>query len=204
MSRSARELLVGSLQESINVRNRVLADERLLSVAVEIGGAIVKCLNRGGKVLFFGNGGSAMDAGHLAAELMGRFYVDRAPLAAFSLSDFTAALTAIANDYTYSDVFSRQITALGAPGDVAFGLTTSGNSANVVEALAAARRSDMVTVVMTGSGGGRAALLADYSVKVPSEDTPRIQECQILIGHSICEFVESQIVTDESIAISRQ
>ncbi len=158
---------------------------------MEIAAVIVETLRNGGKVIFFGNGGSSMDAGHLAAELTGRYAYDRPGLAAFSISDSTAALTAIGNDYSYADVFSRQVLALGRPGDVVVGLTTSGNSANVVRALAVAQEAGMVTVALTGRSGGRVADVARFSVQVPSDDTPRVQEACLHLGHSICELVES-------------
>lgn len=159
--------------------------------AVEIASRMVEALRAGGRVIFFGNGGSSMDAGHLAAELMGRFLLDRPGLAASSLSDATAAMTAIGNDYSYDEVFSRQVLAAGRPGDVVVGLTTSGNSGNVVAALAAAREAGMVTVALTGARGGRVAEVSDICVRVPSDATPRVQEATMHLGHTICEMVEA-------------
>lgn len=160
---------------------------------VEVARHLVEALRRGGKVLFFGNGGSSMDAGHLAAELLGRFYLDRAPLPAVSLPDATAAMTAIGNDYEYAEVFARQLRALGRPGDVAVGLSTSGSSANVVRALDTARELGMFSVVLTGAGGGAAADLADVCIAVPTTDTPRVQEACLHLGHTICELVERDL-----------
>jgi D-sedoheptulose 7-phosphate isomerase len=154
---------------------------------------MIASLSSGGKVLFFGNGGSSMDAGHLAAELSGRFYRDRPALAGISLSDSTAAMTAIANDYTYDNVFARQVQALGRSGDVAVGLTTSGNSPNVVEALKAADEIGMYTVALTGQAGGKVADTAAICIRVPSDDTPRIQEACMHLGHTICEIVEQEM-----------
>jgi D-sedoheptulose 7-phosphate isomerase len=147
----------------------------------------------GGKVIFFGNGGSAMDAGHLAAELLGRFSFDRPPLPAVSLPDLTAAVTAIGNDYSYDDVFARTLAALARPGDVAVGLSTSGNSPNVLRAVETARDCGVWTVVLTGAGGGKVRELADLCVCVPADDTPRVQEACLHLGHTLCELVERSI-----------
>ncbi len=184
------DLVRSRLRDSIAVK-QAMTEDRVLDQVVEIAGVIVETLRNGGKVIFFGNGGSSMDAGHLAAELTGRYAYDRPGLAAFSISDSTAAMTAIGNDYSYADVFSRQVLALGRPGDVVVGLTTSGNSDNVVQALSVAQDAGMVTVALTGRSGGRVADVARFSVQVPSDDTPRVQEACLHLGHSICELVES-------------
>jgi D-sedoheptulose 7-phosphate isomerase len=184
------DLVRSRLRDSIAVK-QAMTEDRVLDQVVEIAGVIVETLRNGGKVIFFGNGGSSMDAGHLAAELTGRYAYDRPGLAAFSISDSTAAMTAISNDYSYADVFSRQVLALGRPGDVVVGLTTSGNSVNVVQALSVAQDAGMVTVALTGRSGGRVADVARFSVRVPSDDTPRVQEACLHLGHSICELVES-------------
>ena len=154
---------------------------------------MIRCLRAGGKVIFFGNGGSAQDAGHLAAELMGRFAFDRPGLAAFSLPDATAAMTAIGNDYSYDEVFARQVLAAGRAGDVVVGLTTSGNSINVARALEAAAAAGMTTVALTGSDGGKAATLARIAIRVPADDTARVQEACLHLGHTICEMVEAAL-----------
>lgn len=159
----------------------------------ELAGRVVASLRAGGKVIFFGNGGSSMDAGHLAAELLGRFYRDRPSLPAVSLPDSTAAVTAIGNDYSYAEVFARQLRGIARPGDVAIGLTTSGNSANVVEALSAAREAGVFAAVLTGAGGGRVKSVADLCIEVPTTDTPRVQEACMHLGHSICEIVEKEL-----------
>jgi D-sedoheptulose 7-phosphate isomerase len=161
--------------------------------AVEVAQEMLKCLRSGGKVVFFGNGGSAQDAGHLAAELMGRFAFDRPGLAAVSLSDATAAMTAIGNDYSYDEVFARQVLAVGRPGDVVVGLTTSGNSLNVVRALDVAAQAGMTTVTLTGSHGGKAAALAQIPIRVPADDTALVQEACLHLGHTICEMVEAAL-----------
>jgi D-sedoheptulose 7-phosphate isomerase len=193
---SSIDLLAQRIKSSIEIKQMLLEDIALLTVAAEVAHIIVVSLSAGGKVFFFGNGGSSMDSGHLAAELMGRFYVDRIPLAAVSLADSTAALTAISNDYSFSDVFARQLRGLGRTGDVAIGLTTSGNSQNVVAALSAARELGMKAVAMTGERPGAAGSAADFVIAIPSFDTPRVQECQMLVGHTICELVERAMVSD--------
>jgi D-sedoheptulose 7-phosphate isomerase len=157
---------------------------RMLATAV-LGGA---------KVLFCGNGGSAADAQHAAAELVGRFYEDRMPLAAISLTTDTSILTAVGNDWQFDDIFARQVQALGHPGDVLVGMTTSGRSKNVVRALEVARQKGMKTLALTGSEGRDVATVADLCLRVPDTDTPRIQELHILALHSICEIVEATVV----------
>jgi D-sedoheptulose 7-phosphate isomerase len=152
---------------------------------------IERCLRDGGKVMFCGNGGSAADAQHLAAELMGRFLSDRAPMAALALTVDSSALTAIGNDYGFEQIFARQVRGLGQAGDVLVGISTSGSSANVVAAFNAARDLGISTIALTG-GGGMAAL-TDLSIKAPSRSTPRIQEMHVAIGHAICELVEDAL-----------
>jgi D-sedoheptulose 7-phosphate isomerase len=178
------------LADSIAVKQAMRTDV-VLEQAVEIAHVVVGALRAGNKVMFFGNGGSSMDAGHLAAELTGRFAYDRPGLAAFSLSDSTAAVTAIGNDYSYAEVFARQVLGLGRPGDVVIGLTTSGTSANVVRALEVARAAGMVTVALTGASGGRCLEVADHCLRAPSSDTARVQEACLHLGHTICELVEA-------------
>ena len=185
-------LVLERLRDSLAVKSQMLTSD-CVGQATAAAEAMITSLRAGGKILFFGNGGSAMDAGHLAAELAGRFYRDRPGLAGISLSDGTASLTAIANDYAYDDVFARQIRGLGRPGDVAVGLTTSGNSANVVNALLAARETGLVTVALTGSSGGKVAAIADLCIRVPTDDTPRVQEACMHLGHTICEIVEREM-----------
>ncbi len=179
---------------SAEVKRR-LADD--LDDAVAVAAELVSAIRGGHKLLLFGNGGSAADAQHIAAELIGHFYVDRRPLPALALTVDTSALTAIGNDYSFDAVFARQVEALGQPGDVAIGLSTSGNSVNVVAGLQVARDRGLVTVAMTGQQGGRAGTVARYCVRVPSTETPRIQESHILLGHAWAEIVEAAIVATE-------
>ncbi len=185
-------LLRERVAQSLRATRRLLESDALRTT-VDAAGSVVDSLAAGGKVLLFGNGGSATDAGHLAAELLGRFYVDRRPLAAVNLADNTAAMTAIGNDYSYEEVFARQVRALGVAGDVAVGLSTSGTSANVVGALQVARELGLVTVALTGAGGGKLPGLVDHCIRVPSEDTPRVQELCMLLGHTLCEIVEREL-----------
>jgi D-sedoheptulose 7-phosphate isomerase len=186
------ELARAQLAQAIAIKQQMAA-ESFAEQAVEVARAMIRCLRAGGKVIFFGNGGSAQDAGHLAAELMGRFAFDRPGLAAASLPDATAAMTAIGNDYSYDEVFARQVLAAGRPGDVVVGLTTSGNSINVVRGLEAAEAAGMTTVALTGALGGKAAALAQIAIRVPADDTARVQEACMHLGHTICEMVEAAL-----------
>ena len=181
------------IQESIDLKRKLLDDEPLLSGVEEAVRLCVTTFEEGGKALFCGNGGSAADAQHLAGELSGRFYLDREPLFAEALHVNTTFLTAVANDYSYEEVFARMVRAGGRPGDVLFALSTSGNSANVVRAARQARERGMKVIALTGAGGGRLAEQADVLLAVPSGDTPRIQECHMLLGHLICELIEARL-----------
>lgn len=153
-----------------------------------------ECLSQGGQILFCGNGGSAADAQHLAAEFVGRFLKERRALPAQALSVNTSILTAIGNDYGYERVFARQVEAMGKPGDVLVGITTSGNSPNILAAALAARAAGLKVIGMTGEGGGKLAAFCDLLLAVPSQSTPRIQEMHILIGHSFCQMVEEALL----------
>lgn len=186
------QLVQQRLAETIAVKQQMQQGD-VAAQTVEVARAIIGSLRAGGKVIFFGNGGSAQDAGHLAAELMGRFAFDRPGLAAISLPDATAAITAIGNDYSYDEVFARQVLATGRPGDVVVGLTTSGNSPNVVRALEVAGQAGLTTVTLTGASGGKVADVAELCIRVPSEDTARVQEACLHLGHSICEMVEAAL-----------
>jgi D-sedoheptulose 7-phosphate isomerase len=180
------------IAESVTVREALLAEPALETMA-EIAAAVVASLSAGHKVLFFGNGGSAADAQHLAAELMGRFRLERRALPALALADNSSSVTAIANDYGFDDVFSRQIEGLGEAGDVAVGISTSGRSANVIRGLETAAAQRMTTVALTGSGGEALRAICEHCLCVPSADTARIQECHMLVGHSLCEAVEAEL-----------
>lgn len=182
------------ITESVDVKRRLLADRAALAIIEKVADELIQAFRRDRKVLIFGNGGSAADAQHIAAELVGGFTVrERPPLPVEALSVNTSALTAIANDYDFTTVFARQVAAFGRAGDVAIGLSTSGNSANVIAALEVARKNGLVTVGLTGQTGGKLSGLVDYCVRVPSDDTPRIQEVHILLGHILCELVELRL-----------
>ncbi|MDD3311895.1 D-sedoheptulose 7-phosphate isomerase [Pseudodesulfovibrio sp.] len=157
---------------------------------VEIARTMAVCLASGGKVMFCGNGGSAADSQHLAAEFTNRFKLERPPLPGLALTTDTSALTAIGNDYSFEEVFSKQLQALGRPGDILLGLSTSGASANVIRAMREARRADIVTVGFSGQTGGEMATVSDFLVTVPSSDTPVIQEIHIAAGHMLCHLVD--------------
>jgi D-sedoheptulose 7-phosphate isomerase len=176
-----------------SVRNGVA-----LEAATRAADAVIESLRAGGKVILFGNGGSAADATHLAAEFLGRFLIDRRPLPALALADNHSAVTAIGNDYGFLHVFSRQVQALGRPGDVAFGLSTSGRSPNVAAGLGAARAGGLVTVAMTGSDTGIVGAAADIVIAIPTRATPRVQEAHLVLGHSICEVVEQALAATDT------
>ncbi len=177
------------IRDSISVKETLLSPENVKKIE-KVVDVIVETYDQKGKVLFCGNGGSAADAQHLAAELSGRYYYDRPPLASDALHVNTSYLTAVANDYSYEEVYGRLLRAIGNKGDVLIGLSTSGNSKNVVRALQVARDKGMITIGMTGRGGGAMASLCDILIDIDSQDTPRIQECHMLIGHTVCQLVE--------------
>jgi D-sedoheptulose 7-phosphate isomerase len=180
------------IQESINVKAEILKNEKLIQILADCSNEIVKAFQNGNKVLFCGNGGSAADAQHLAAEFSGRFYTDRDALPAEALHVNTSYLTAVANDYSYDVVYSRIIKGIGKKGDILVGLSTSGNSGNIVKAFEMAKEKGMITVGLTGTTGGKMKELSDFLLNVPSTDTPRIQESHILLGHIICQLVEEK------------
>lgn len=180
------------IKQSIKIKQRILDDQNLLEKIKQVADLTVRSLENGGKVLFSGNGGSAGDAQHLAAELSGRFYIDREPLYAEALHTNTSYITAVANDYSYDVIYARLVRAMGKKGDVFFGISTSGNSKNIINALIEAKNKSMHTIALTGETGGDMAKYAEILINVPSTDTPRIQEAHITIGHIICELVENK------------
>ena len=185
------ETLSAVLRESARIKIQ-LAEEQADAI-LDVIDAVVAALARGNTVFFFGNGGSAADSQHLAAELVGRFTLERRPLPGLALTTDTSILTSIGNDSGFDQIFIRQIQGLGRPGDVAIGLSTSGNSPNVLQAIGAARAGGMVTVALTGLGGGKLADQVDFCLRVPSTDTARIQESHIAIGHLICQGVDEAL-----------
>lgn len=180
------------IEESIAVKNSILGSEQLLAGIDAVTNAAVSALKNGHRIYFCGNGGSAADAQHLAAEFSGRFYLDRDALPAEALHCNTSYLTAVANDYSYDVIYARLVKGLAHKGDLLIGLSTSGNSVNIVKAFETAREKGVVTVGFTGAGGGQLKALSDYLFDVPSKNTPRIQESHIMIGHIICELVEER------------
>src|SRR5829696_2154140 len=180
------------IQSSIDVKQQILQNEELLAATIDIANKIVEALERGNRIYFCGNGGSAADAQHLAAEFSGRFYTDRKALPAEALHCNTSYLTAVANDYSYEVVYGRLIEGIANEGDVLIGLSTSGNSANIVRAFETAKEKSVTTVEFTGITGGVMKAISDYLINVPSADTPRIQESHIMIGHIICQLVEEK------------
>ena len=181
------------ISASISVKQQLLEDEKIISTLTDCVTVIVDAFTKGNKVLFCGNGGSAADAQHLAAEFSGRFYIDRDALPAEALHCNTSYLTAVGNDYSYDVIYSRIIKGIGNKGDILIGLSTSGNSANVVKAFEMAKQKEMITIGFTGFTGGAMKEISDYLLNVPSTDTPRIQESHILLGHIICELVEARL-----------
>ncbi|MBC7424160.1 MAG: D-sedoheptulose 7-phosphate isomerase [Ferruginibacter sp.] len=181
------------ISASISVKQQLLENEKIISTVADCVNVIVDAFNNGNKVLFCGNGGSASDAQHLAAEFSGRFYIDRDALPAEALHCNTSYLTAVGNDYSYEVIYSRLLKGIGKKGDVLIGLSTSGNSANIVHAFEMAKEKEMITIGFTGFTGGMLKEISNYLLNVPSSDTPRIQESHILLGHIICELVEEKL-----------
>ena len=183
-------------RESGDVKNQFA--QTYADSVMKVAELIVASIHAEGKVLLFGNGGSATDASHVAAEFVGRYDRDRAPLPALALGADMAAVTCIANDYEYADIFARQISGLGRKGDISIAISTSGNSPNILKAVEVARNLGLVTVAWTGKGGGKLASLVDYPFVVPSNVTARIQECHITLGHVLCELVEEKLFAHAS------
>lgn len=180
------------IQSSIDVKKNIVLNDILLQTIKDCVLVLVTAFKKGNKVLFCGNGGSAADAQHLAAELSGRFYTDRDALPAEALHCNTSYITAIGNDYGYDVIYSRLIRGIGKEGDILVGLSTSGNSKNILNAFEVAKEKKMITIAFTGEDGGKVKMLADYLINVPSHDTPRIQESHIMLGHIICQLTEEQ------------
>jgi D-sedoheptulose 7-phosphate isomerase len=181
------------IEASIATKQSMLGNRDLISTAARVSEILVHALKQGNKLLIFGNGGSAADAQHIAAEFVGRFAFDRPALPALALSVNSSCVTAIGNDYGFDLIFSRQLEALARPGDVAIGISTSGNSPNVVKAMSTARKMELHTVALTGAAGGGLKGKVDHCICVPSNETPRIQEGHILVGHIISELVELEM-----------
>ena len=182
-----KEHILSILDESIKVKERAINDN--LELIIKTAELMADCIKSGNKILIFGNGGSAADAQHIAAEFVNRFQIERPPLAAIALTTDTSIITSIGNDYNFDEIFSKQVSALGNKGDIAWGVSTSGNSKNVVKAMEIAKQKELVTIGMSGKGG-KIAEISDFTFKVDSETTARIQETHITIGHILCELVD--------------
>jgi D-sedoheptulose 7-phosphate isomerase len=190
---SAQSLAAARIRDSTALMQSLPESPAYLDAVVKVAEAMTKCLRSGNKILFFGNGGSAADAQHLAAELSGRFLKERKSLSGWALTTNSSVLTAIGNDYSFDEVFARQVQGIGSPDDVAFAITTSGNSPNVLRAVDVARDMKLVTVGLTGRTGGKLRSMADHCICIPSDQTPRIQEAHILTGHILCELIEETL-----------
>lgn len=185
-----QEFIQASIGQSLELKALILSDRAFISRVARVAGAAVKALRAGGKIMLAGNGGSAADAQHLAAEFVNRFRFDRPALPALALSVNTSVLTSIANDSAYDNIFARQVEALGAKGDLFIGISTSGTSPNILKALKACRPKRIITVGLTGQNRRKMEKLCDYCLAVPSADTPRVQEAHIMLGHIICDIIE--------------
>jgi D-sedoheptulose 7-phosphate isomerase len=188
-----KESVARALKEGAELRTKMA--ESMAAEIATAATAIAEAFKAGRKLLLFGNGGSAADAQHIAAEFMNRFLIERPPLPAIALTTDTSVLTSIANDYAFDEIFSKQLKALGKKGDVALGITTSGSSGNVLKALRAAKKLGMTTIALTGEGG-KAASLADIALQIPSRSTPRIQEAHIAVGHILCDLTDTILFKD--------
>ena len=193
MENMINEYIKNQVKKSIDVKQKLLDSQELMSLIQEVSLKTVEIYRNGNKTLIAGNGGSAADAQHIAGEFVSRFYFDRPGLASMALTTDTSIMTAIGNDYGYEKLFSRQVQANGVKGDMFIGISTSGNSANVIEALQECKEKGIITVGLTGEKGGKMAEMCDFCIKVPSNETPRVQEAHILIGHIICAVVEEAI-----------
>lgn len=192
------KIIKPSILESIAVKQAILADEAFLQKIEAAAEILCSTFRNGGKLLLCGNGGSAADAQHIAAELSGRFYTDRPPLYAEALHVNSSYVTAVANDYGYDAVYARMVQAAGRPGDVLLAISTSGNSANILNAIEAAQAVGMTVIGLTGASGGKMRAVCHLLLDVPSKDTPRIQEAHILIGHILCQWVESSVFGEKA------
>jgi D-sedoheptulose 7-phosphate isomerase len=186
-----KDAIIKTFEESANVKTAFVRENA--DRIVEVVHLIARTLREGGKVILFGNGGSATDASHIAAEFVNRFLIDRPPLPAIALNTDPAVMTSIGNDFGFDEVFSKQLAALGREGDVVIAISTSGNSANVLKALEVAKSLGLRTVVLTGGTGGKMAGMADHTFIVPSRHTPHIQETHITLGHVICQMVDEEL-----------
>ena len=188
-----KKFITNQIEKSKDIKEKILSDKELINLIVKVGDKLVDVYKSGNKLLIAGNGGSAADAQHIAGELVSKFYFDRPALPAIALTTDTSIITAIGNDYGYEYLFSRQIEANGVKEDAFLGISTSGNSKNIIEGLKTAKEKGLITIGLTGDSGGKMKELCDYCMCVPSNETPRIQEAHILIGHILCSIIEEAI-----------
>lgn len=188
-----KEYIRGNIEESIETKKKLLNDERLLQAIEEVSRVCIDAYEKGNKIMVCGNGGSASDAQHMTGELVGRYKLERAGIPAIALNANAAVMTALGNDYDYESIFAKQVVALGKNEDILFVISTSGNSQNTVLACEAAKKMGIITVALTGNGGGKLGELCDFVINVPSDNTPRIQEMHILVIHSICGLIEREL-----------
>ncbi len=189
-----KEDIVEAIKESIEVKKKLLENEELILKIIEVSKISIEVLEKGGRLFFCGNGGSFSDAQHISGELLGKFYYDREPLNGEVLGTNLSYLTAVSNDYSYDEVFSRELSSKGRKGDLLFAISTSGNSKNIIKAVEKAKEMDIKSVCLTGESGGKLKDLCDYLINVPSKDTPRIQETHILIGHILSQLIEKSLM----------
>ena len=191
-----KEYIKNQIRSSYETKQKIYENEALIDIIEKVASKCVQIYKNGKKTIIAGNGGSAADAQHIAAELVGRYGFDRPSLPSLALTTDTSNLTAIGNDYGYDKVFSRQLEGMGQEGDIFIGISTSGNSVNIINAFESAKEKGIMTVALTGRDGGKMAQMADIAIVVPSNDTPRIQESHILIGHILCDIIEKEIFSD--------
>ena len=188
-----QDLIRRNISDSITVKQELLQNDDIMVDISKVADLIVEAFNNGNKLLFCGNGGSAADAQHLAAEFSGRYYLNRPPLHAEALHTDTSFMTAVSNDFSFDEVYARLIQGIGKQGDILIGMSTSGNSKNVIKALEEAKKKNIITIGFTGKVNGNMKSYCDYLINIPSDDTPRIQECHLMLGHAICELVEKEL-----------
>ena len=188
-----QDLIRRNISDSITVKQELLQNDDIMVDISKVADLIVEAFNNGNKLLFCGNGGSAADAQHLAAEFSGRYYLNRPPLHAEALHTDTSFMTAVSNDFSFDEVYARLIQGIGKQGDILIGMSTSGNSKNVIKALEEAKKKSIITIGFTGKVNGNMKPYCDYLINIPSDDTPRIQECHLMLGHAICELVEKEL-----------
>ena len=186
-------LIKRNISDSIRIKQELLQNNDIMVDIIKVADLIVEAFNKGNKLLFCGNGGSAADAQHLAAEFSGKYYLNRPPLHAEALHTDTSFMTAVSNDFSFDEVYARLIQGIGKQGDILIGMSTSGNSKNVINALEEAKKKNIITIGFTGKANGNMKSYCDYLINIPSDDTPRIQECHLMLGHAICELVENEL-----------